>query len=267
MLLSEISGAVILDVPANAEVSHQVMPGQVVAKTLTAGEIEVGLSRNRLTRFGYSTGGVIVCRSNAEEWVRWRNPMSMLLVPIPQHALSIAAEESGAINDVVATPDLRDPRVFALLTAIQAEIETGFKAGSLFIESTFLALAAALLQANGAVRKLPSKSGLTPRQLSRIQEFMRVNLERDVHLAELASILELSPGHFGQMFRRATGVSPHHYLLQLRLQRARQLLALDSTGILDIAVACGFKTQQHFATAFRTRYGVTPSAYQRRSCG
>jgi AraC family transcriptional regulator len=191
--------------------------------------------------------------------------MSMLLVPIPQHSMSIAAEESGSRGSLIPTPELRDPRVLALLTAIQAEVATGFKAGALFIESMFLALAAALLEANGAVRKPPSKSGLTPRQLHRVQEFMRENLDRDVNLTELASIIELSEGHFGQMFRHATGVSPHRYLLQLRLQQARQLLAFRGTRILDVAVACGFKNQQHFATSFRSRYGVTPSAYRRRS--
>ena len=76
MLLNETSGGLILDVPPSEEASQLTMPGQVVVKTLTTGEIEVGLSRNRLARFGYSPGGVIVCRSNAEEWVRWRNPMS-----------------------------------------------------------------------------------------------------------------------------------------------------------------------------------------------
>lgn len=265
MLLTETSGAAIINVPANMEVNRQIMPGQVLVKTLTAGEIEVGLNRNRLARFGYSPGGVIVCRSNAEEWVRWRRPMSMLFVPIPRHAMSVAAEESGARFGVVATPDLRDPRVFALLTAIQAEMETGFKAGALFMESMFLALAAALFEASGTIRKLSPKYGLTPRQMVRIEEFMGENLERDVHLAELASILDLSPGHFGQMFRRATGVSPHHFLIRLRLQRARQLLTLGNARILDVAITCGFKTQQHFATSFRSRYGVTPSAYQRRA--
>jgi AraC family transcriptional regulator len=266
MLMSKSSGAVIQRVPANVEATQTIMPGQVIVKTLTAGEIEVGLSRNRLTRFGYSTGGVIVCRSNTEEWVRWRKPMSMLLVPIPQHSLLIAAEESGFRGDVVATPDLHDRRVLALLTAIQADIETGSNAGALFLESTLLALAAALFSASRVVLKLSPRSGLTPRQLTRVQEFMRENIEKDIHLGELAALLEISPGHFGQMFRRATGISPHHYLMQLRLQRARQLLALGDARILDIAIACGFKTQQHFATAFRTQYELTPSAYQLRFC-
>src|SRR5580698_9675756 len=150
MLLSESSGPLIVEVPGAAEANRQIMHEQVVVKTLSAGQIEVGLGRTRLSQFDYSPGGVIVCRRDTEEWVRWQNPMRMLLVPISQHSLSIAAEECGIRENVVATPKLLDPRALALLSAIQAEAETGFQGGTIFLESSILALAAALLTASGS---------------------------------------------------------------------------------------------------------------------
>jgi AraC-like DNA-binding protein len=60
----------------------------------------------------------------------------------------------------------------------------------------------------------------------------------------------LSTAHFARMFRKSTGETPHQFVLRQRLERAKAMLRAPDARVLDVAVACGFKTQQHFAQVF-----------------
>jgi AraC family transcriptional regulator len=64
------------------------------------------------------------------------------------------------------------------------------------------------------------------------------------------------------MFRKSTGETPHQFVLRQRLERARAMLRAGNSRVLDVAVACGFKTQQHFAQVFRDVWGVSPTEYR-----
>jgi len=65
------------------------------------------------------------------------------------------------------------------------------------------------------------------------------------------------------MFRKSTGETPHEFLLRHRMERAKDMLRDANARVLDVAVACGFKTQQHFARVFRRMCGVSPTEYRR----
>jgi AraC family transcriptional regulator len=78
----------------------------------------------------------------------------------------------------------------------------------------------------------------------------------------MAKAADLSPAYFGEMFRISTGKTPHQYLLEQRMERARQLLQSKDARILDVAIACGFRTQQHFAKVFRRTTGISPRQYR-----
>jgi len=82
-----------------------------------------------------------------------------------------------------------------------------------------------------------------------------------VRLAEHAG---LSPYHFLRTFERATGVTPHQYVLRARLRHAAQALADASDKVVDIAFACGFADLSNFNRAFRAEFGVAPRAYRKR---
>jgi AraC-like DNA-binding protein len=64
------------------------------------------------------------------------------------------------------------------------------------------------------------------------------------------------------MFRKSTGETPHQFVLHQRLERAKAMLQAPDTRVLDVSVACGFKTQQHFAQVFRDVCGISPTAYR-----
>ena len=87
-------------------------------------------------------------------------------------------------------------------------------------------------------------------------------LRRELRIDEMAELAGLSPAHFSQMFRRSTGESPHQFVLRQRVERAKEMLRTPGMRILDVAIACGFKTQQHFARVFRRICGASPTEYR-----
>jgi AraC-like DNA-binding protein len=90
-------------------------------------------------------------------------------------------------------------------------------------------------------------------------------ISRTVTLSELAREAGLSAAYFSQRFKSSTGVSPHQYLLRLRICRAKKLLEESESPVIDIAMECGFQTQQHFARIFRRLTMRTPTEYRRQS--
>jgi AraC family transcriptional regulator len=78
----------------------------------------------------------------------------------------------------------------------------------------------------------------------------------------MAQSVGLSTAHFARMFRKSTGETPHQFVLRQRLERAKAMLRAQDARVLDVAVACGFKTQQHFAQVFRDVCGISPSGYR-----
>jgi AraC family transcriptional regulator len=94
-------------------------------------------------------------------------------------------------------------------------------------------------------------------------ELVHAEMEGDLSLGELADAAGLSIAHFSEMFRESTGQSPHQFVLHRKVDRAKEMLRAAEMRVLDVAVACGFKTQQHFARVFRQLCGASPTEYRR----
>ncbi|HWO34976.1 MAG TPA: helix-turn-helix domain-containing protein [Candidatus Acidoferrum sp.] len=107
------------------------------------------------------------------------------------------------------------------------------------------------------------RGGLSPARLRRVTELVHAKIEDDLSLEEMAESAGLSTTHFSHMFRKSTGESPHQFVLRLRVERAKEMLRAVEARVLDVAVACGFKTQQHFARVFRRLCGASPTEYRR----
>ena len=145
------------------------------------------------------------------------------------------------------------------------ESEAGGPCGILYVESLTVALATRLLYA-ARLQKLARNertSPLPPRPLRRVLERMQASLTAELDLATLAAESGYSRAHFLRTFRAATGQTPHRYLLDRRLEKARELIANKSMPLIDVAADCGFSSHAHLTTAFRSRFGVAPSAYRR----
>jgi len=145
----------------------------------------------------------------------------------------------------------------------------GFPRGRLFLDSVEQAMAVALVK-DHAVRHRPLeifRGGLGAGRLRWIKELVDAKLEDDLSLDEMAESVGLSTAHFARMFRKSTGESPHQFVLRQRIERAKGMLRVPDARALDVAVACGFKTQQHFAQVFRDVCGTTPTVYRQDCLG
>ena len=106
---------------------------------------------------------------------------------------------------------------------------------------------------------LPSAAALSARRLRLLDDWLQASLEQPLSVEAMAALLQLSQAHFSRAFKQATGQSPHSYLLDRRIARARHLLLNSHAGLADIAQNCGFASHAHLSAAFRQRLGVTPS--------
>lgn len=105
---------------------------------------------------------------------------------------------------------------------------------------------------------------LMPSQLLRVRDFMEAHLCDKITLDDLALLLGLDRFRFLKLFKRTVGMTPHAWLLRLRLERAVELIKMKrDMPITDVACAVGFFDQSHFTHAFRAAYGVTPARFQR----
>ena len=245
------------------EPRHWVRHDQAFAMMLRPGSIEWGSKRFALEKFDYAPGDLALCDRHIGEWVGLMN------VPHLQLGISDAAlmaSSDGAYGEVELRPSRKfaNPRLSALVAAVHAEMVAGFSSGRLFLDSVEQAVAVALVK-DHAVRHRPVqiyRGGLGSARLRRIKELVDAKLEFDLSLDEMAQAVGLSTAHFARMFRKSTGETPHQFVLRQRLERAKAMLRAPDSRVLDVAVACGFKTQQHFAQAFRDVWGVSPTEYR-----
>jgi AraC family transcriptional regulator len=243
---------------------HWVRHDQAFAMMLRPGSIEWGERRSTLERFNYAASDLALCHRHEGEWVGRMN-VKHLQLGISDAAL--LASSDGAYGEVELRPSRKfaDARLSAMVAAVHAEMVAGFPSGRLFLDSVEQAMAVALVNSH-AVRHRPaqkSRGGLGPARLRRITELIRAKMEDELTLDEMAQSVGLSTAHFARMFRRSTGQTPHQFVLCHRLERAKAMLRAAEARVLDVAIACGFKTQQHFAQVFRDVCGITPTEYRR----
>jgi len=248
---------------AVTEPRHWVRHDQAFAMMLGCGSIEWGSKRAALEKFDYAAGDLALCDRHVGEWV------GLMATPHLQLGISDAAlmaSSDGAYGEVELQPSRKfaDGRLSALVAAAHTEMVAGFPSGRLFLDSVEQAMAVALVKDRAVRHRLVgiSRGGLGPARLRRIRELVDAKMEDDLSLDELAQSVGLSTAHFARMFRKSTGQTPHQFVLRQRIERAKAMLRAPEERILAVAVACGFKTQQHFAQVFRDVCGVSPTEYR-----
>jgi AraC family transcriptional regulator len=237
---------------------------QMLAMFLRPGSIELGFRRSEMARLTYDAGEMLLCHRHVERWIRTDEP-HVLSLAISDTALRAACDDVSADTELRGVAQLVDPRVGALVAAVNAERIAGFPSGRLFLDSVEQALAVALVDGY-AVRPRSLRTyrgGLGPARLRTVKELVRARMEDELTLIEMAQSVQLSTAHFARMFREATGETPHQFVVRQRVERARDMLRKGEMRVLDVAVACGFKSQQHFARVFRQILGASPTEYRR----
>jgi len=101
-------------------------------------------------------------------------------------------------------------------------------------------------------------SRFTRNQLQQAIDYIHTYLNRDLSLAELASVVNISPTYFASLFKKTMGISPHQYVIQQRIERAKVMLMKTDLAIADIALQVGFSSQSHLTQQFKRVTGMTP---------
>jgi AraC family transcriptional regulator len=241
---------------------------QAFAMMLRTGSIEWGTKRCALQKFDYAPGDLALCDRHIGEWVGLMN-VTHLQLGISDAALMACSDGAYGEVELRASRKFANARLSALVAAAHAEMVAGFPSGRLFLDSVEQAMAVTLVNGHAA-RHRPvqiQRGGLGAARLRKIRELVDARIEDDLSLDEMAESVGLSTAHFARMFRKSTGDTPHQFVLRQRLERAKAMLCAADARVLDVAVACGFKTQQHFAQVFRGICGVSPTEYRQDSVG
>ena len=153
-----------------------------------------------------------------------------------------------------------DPALAACVRRTHGILERA-ETSALEKETRLLWLLAHWISRHGVDRGALPEPGREHRAVGLAREFLRGRLDEDVRLDELAREAGLSPFHLVRVFERQTGITPHAYLTQARVERARALLA-GQDRLADIAASCGFADQAHLTRLFKRHVGVTPGRYR-----
>lgn len=162
---------------------------------------------------------------------------------------------------------LRDRSVNRIIGLLCDELQRSAKPERLYAESLGHALAMRYLLAepSASAARRPACSPLPVRILRRVCDKIEAQIDTDLSLQDLAGESGYSRAHFLRMFRAATGMTPHQYILELRLRKAKEYLCRKEMSVIDIAAVCGFSSQSHMTSAFRKHLSVTPAEYRRSS--
>jgi AraC family transcriptional regulator len=227
--------------------------------------------KGRWRRDVHSPGSICVHRTG--EIARWRYPepkdddYRAALIYFPLAQLSSAVDHLRRAGRRSTLPLFnalvgRDPAITHMAFALVRAMEEGVD--DLYAATVASWLAVHTLTRWGSYAKLEDRrsGGLSDARLSRVVEYISSHFHEAVTLDRLAAEACVSKYHFVGLFRRHVGQTPYRFLTDVRLEAAARMLVTSELAIADVARACGFVRISHFSTAFRRKYGVTPTAFR-----
>ena len=195
-------------------------------------------------------------------------PYHALHVHIPRAAFDAIATEANAVPirdlDYAAGVGVEDRTIADLGAAILSGLRGGDPNRQL-LDHLILAMAAHVAIRYGGMTPMSraARGGLAPWQVRRAKEILSANLDGAVPLTEVARQCGLSVGHFSRSFRQSFGATPHQWLVQRRLDAAKDLIRSCRMPLSNVALSCGFADQSHLTRVFTREVGASPAAWRR----
>ncbi|WP_026617307.1 helix-turn-helix domain-containing protein [Ensifer aridi] len=226
-------------------------------------------SGRSVSRGTFRRGVVVIIAAGSSS--RWDipKPVDVVQLYLPPAMLKRVADEAETATqtDLLDRTAHPDPITSRLLLGAVDTLDGNGPLDTLFRQQLTELLATRLLIAHvGApTTHQPVVGGLSPTVLRRAIERLRSDSDTDVSLAALASDAGLSRFHFCRSFKESTGLSPHAWLRQYRLDQAMDMLRDPDMSVASVAAALGYASQTAFAAAFRQLTGETPTEWRQRS--
>ncbi|WP_250126760.1 AraC family transcriptional regulator [Chroococcidiopsis sp. CCMEE 29] len=187
-------------------------------------------------------------------------PLHICLKPELIQQVAEASDIDSKRFDLVHGFGQQDLQLHQIAMLMFAELQSGGMMGKLYAESLTQVLVIHLLRHYSTVTQTITSQNrsLTRTQLQQAIDYIQTHLNRDLSLAELASVISISPTYFASLFKQAMGISPHQYVIQQRVEQAKLMLSKTDLAIADIAIQVGFSSQSHLTQQFKRVTGLTP---------
>jgi AraC family transcriptional regulator len=187
---------------------------------------------------------------------------------IPRATFDQLADDHGAdrIVELAVKPGVaaNDPIVLHLGNCLKPAVERHDGANDQFVDRVTTALNIHFARVYGGMhfpRRLVT-GGLAPWQLRLARDMINARLEEELSLEQLAHECRLSVTHFAKAFARSTGISPHRWLMQRRVDAAKDLMLTTDFSLVETSLKCGFSDQSHFTRVFAEATGETPGRWR-----
>ncbi|RUR85704.1 helix-turn-helix domain-containing protein [Chlorogloeopsis fritschii PCC 9212] len=217
----------------------------------------------------YASGCIELCPADLSYGLRSHSTvktMEWIHCYLEPTFLAQIAPESVNPDHVELLPTLKtvDLLIHQIGLALKSSLEVDGVGSRFYADSMATALSAHLLR-HYSTRKhqfREHEDGLSKQKLKQAIDYIQAHLGEDLSLSEIAHELGMSQYYFCRLFKRSTGMSPHQYLIQQRVERAKQLLKYPEQTITFVAMECGFANQSHFAKCFRQCTGMNPKQFR-----
>lgn len=219
----------------------------------------------RFQKDQFQVGDILIVPAHVPHYARWDTEHRYLILSLDPSVFlhTVQATENWDKAELVPHFATADPLIHGIGLALKAELESNGLGGRLYVDSLSTTLFMHLLRHYTAQKPiLPAQEGGLPTyRLRQVIEYVDAHLDRDLTLAELAAVARMSPNYFIQLFKQSTQLTPHQYVVQRRVARAKQLLIEGKLVIADIALQVGFAHQSHLNRHFKRLIGVTPRVF------
>lgn len=204
--------------------------------------------------------------------LRWKSissePIQSLRLLLSKDLFAQTAQELSEQDPsqlvLVERSGFQDPLLTHIALSLERELKTDTPIGKLYAETAAQMLAVHLLRHYTSIGKEvrePTQQ-LTHRQIRQVTDFIQEHLNQDLSLEMLAQQISFSTYYFARLFHRATGESPHQFVLRQRIERAQRLIQETDMPLALIALETGFANQSHLGRVFKRQLGLTPHTYR-----
>lgn len=249
--------------PLQDEIEAPPLPFHYVSLTVR-GKLKIQASiGGRSVDVSIRSGQSMIMAANRDNRWRWDGPTEeTLLFLCPKFLVSVAEETRKPITEIRDRFVFEDAHLRRTILGIESELAVGGEPPPLFLDLAAQAVAARLLSRHHVGGRAAGPTSLTAQQLGRILAAVEDRIGLTIDLAALAEAAGVSRFHFLRCFRATTGMSPHQWITQLRMERAKAMIAEGRLSILEIAGIVGFESQSHFGQVFRRHTGATPREWR-----
>lgn len=198
---------------------------------------------------------------------RWQDVAESIVIKLDDSWLRSIAADTFMTDSLELTLQRakQDKLLFHLVLTLRNEVANNYESGRIYYDSILNSLGIHLIGKYGVHQSIAAKPepGLSKTKLDQAIAFIRQNYPRKLKLADIAEASGLSEFYFDRQFKKSTGYTPHQYLTQYRIDRAKKLLKQDRCTATQISQLCGFSNQSYFTKQFRQMVGTTPLRYRR----